>query len=77
MLSGPRDPTTTSKATAAEQSPRLPMRPAAPAERDAGYVHGAWRLRSRDLSAELPALFEALAARPGTCRLVAHGAGSA
>ena len=66
MSSGPRARTNPSKATAAEQSLRFWMKPTAPTTRDAGYGTGAWWPRSRDLSAELPALFEALAARPGT-----------
>lgn len=74
MLSGPRDLTTTSKATAAEQSLRLTTRPAAPTKRDAGYVHGAWLSRSRDLSAELPALCGSPAARLGAFHRVTRGA---
>lgn len=65
MLSGPRNRTNTSKATPAEQSLRLWTRPVAPTTRDAGYVDGACKPRTRDLFAELPALFEALVARLG------------
>ena len=65
MSSGPCARTNPSKATAAEQSLCFWMKPTAPTTRDAGYDTGAWWPRSRDLSAELPALFEALAARPG------------
>ena len=65
MSSGPRNRTNTSTATPAEQSLRLWTRPAAPTTRDAVYVDGVRRPRARNLFAELPALFEALAARPG------------
>jgi len=72
MSSGPCDPATTSKATSAEQSLCLTTQLAAPIKRDAGDVSGALRPRSRDLSAELPALFEALAARPGVVSRMAN-----
>lgn len=72
MSSDPRDRTYTSKATAAEQSLRLKLKPSAPSTRNAGYVDGAWWPRSRDLAAELPALFEALAARWGVVDRMAY-----
>jgi Family of unknown function (DUF5994) len=72
MSSVPRNRTSTSKATEAAQSPRLTIKPAALTRRDAGHVDGAWWPRSRDLSAELPALFEALAARLGIVDRMAY-----
>jgi hypothetical protein len=72
MSSDPRNRTNTSKATAAEQSLRLRLKPTAPTTRDAGYVDGAWWPRSRDLATELPALFEALAARLGAVDRMAY-----
>jgi hypothetical protein len=72
MSSGPRNRPYTSKATAAEQSLRLKLKPTAPTTRDAGYVDGAWWPRSRDLVAELPALIEALAARLGVVHQMAY-----
>lgn len=72
MSSGPRDRTNTSEATAAEQSLRLRMKPTAPNTRGAGHVDGAWWPRTRDLTTELPALLEALAARLGDVRRMAY-----
>lgn len=65
MSSGSRNRTNSHQATTDEQSPRLRMKPAAAATKDAGYVDGAWWPRSRDLSTELPALFDGLADRLG------------
>ncbi len=70
--SEPRNRTYTSKASTAEQSLRLRLKPTAPTVRDAGYVDGAWWPRSRDLAAELPALFEALAGRLGVVDRLAY-----
>ncbi|HEY7593987.1 MAG TPA: DUF5994 family protein [Actinophytocola sp.] len=42
------------------------MKPVAPSAADLGYVDGAWWPRTRDLTAELPALFAALADDLGT-----------
>jgi hypothetical protein len=67
MASDPRNRTNSHVATAG-QSPRLRMKPAAPTTKDAGYVDGAWWPRSRDLSAELPTLFDGLAERLGAVR---------
>jgi hypothetical protein len=72
MSSVPRNRTNTSRATAAEQSLRLLLKPTAPTTRDAGYVDGAWWPRSRDLAAELPALLDALAARLGVVDRMAY-----
>lgn len=63
MSSGPRNLTFASKAITAEQSLRMSLKPTAPTTRDAGYVGGAWWLRSRDLTTELPAPLDALAVR--------------
>ncbi|HEX6356711.1 DUF5994 family protein [Actinophytocola sp.] len=71
MSSGPCDRTYASKATTAEQSLRVKLKPTAPTTRDAGYVDGAWWPRSRDPAAELPALSEALAARLGVINRLA------
>jgi hypothetical protein len=68
MSSDSRNPTNSHKVATAEQSPRLRMKPTAPTAKDAGYVDGAWWPRSRDLSAELPTLFEGLADRLGAVR---------
>ncbi len=65
MTSVPHDPTVTPDADSAEQPPRVHLKPAEPTTRDPGYVDGAWWPRSRDLAAELPALFAALATRLG------------
>jgi len=48
---------------------RLRLKPKAPAT---GYVDGAWWPRSRDLTAELPALVEVLAVRLGRIERVTH-----
>jgi len=48
---------------------RLRLKPKAPAT---GYVDGAWWPRSRDLTAELPALTEVLAVRLGRIERVAY-----
>jgi hypothetical protein len=48
---------------------RLRLKPKAPAT---GYVDGAWWPRSRDLTAELPALAEVLAVRLGQVQRVAY-----
>lgn len=48
---------------------RLRLKPKAPAT---GYVDGAWWPRSRDLTAELPALAEVLAVRLGRIERVAY-----
>lgn len=69
MSSVPRNRTNTSKATSAEQPPSSTVEPTAPTTRDAGYVDGASWPRSRDLSAELPALHSVLAARPAVTSL--------
>lgn len=68
MSSDPRARTNASTATAAEQSLRLWMKPTAPTTRDAGNVNGVWWPHAWNLSAELPVLFEAPAARPGAAR---------
>lgn len=56
----------------AADSPRLLMKPAASAPRHAGHVDGAWWPRSRDLPAEVPSLFAALAARVGDVHHLAY-----
>jgi len=58
MPSGPNTALSTPPAT----EPRLRLKPAAPAM---GHVDGAWWPRTRDLTAELPALLAAVAARLG------------
>lgn len=72
MTSVPRDPATSSEATAAEQSSRVQLKPAEPTTEVSGHVDGAWWPRSRDLAAELPALFAALAARLGVIERMAY-----
>jgi hypothetical protein len=66
MSSGPHLRIVTSPAKLATEQPRQPLRlklkPKAPTT---GYVDGAWWPRSRDLSAELPALLAVLAVRLG------------
>ncbi|WP_020422919.1 DUF5994 family protein [Amycolatopsis sp. ATCC 39116] len=75
MSSGPHVRTTTPKAGMAAGPPRLKLRasqnPSAPTP---GYVDGAWWPRSRDLSAELPALRAVLAARLGPIDRIAYHA---
>lgn len=48
---------------------RLRLKPAGSVS---GHVDGAWWPRSRDLAAELPALLEVLATRPGTIERVTY-----
>jgi hypothetical protein len=72
MTSVPHDPLLTSEAEPAGQSSRVHLKPAAPTTRNPGYVDGAWWPRSRDLSAELPALFAALATRLGIVARMAY-----
>jgi hypothetical protein len=71
MRSGPHLRIITPPATLATEQPRQPLRlklkPKAPTT---GYVDGAWWPRSRDLSAELPALLAVLAVRLGRVRRV-------
>ena len=66
MSSGPHLRIITSPAMMVTEQPRQPLRlklkPKAPTT---GYVDGAWWPRSRDLSAELPALLAVLAVRLG------------
>lgn len=64
-------PYTQTNPTPARHTPlRLRLKPKAPAT---GYVDGAWWPRSRDLTAELPALAEVLAVRLGQVHRVAYG----
>ncbi|MGH3761425.1 DUF5994 family protein [Actinophytocola sp.] len=72
MTSVPHDPAVTSDADSAEQPPRVHLKPAAPATGDPGHVDGAWWPRSRDLAAELPVLFAALATRLGAIERMAY-----
>lgn len=74
MMSGPNTTTfITPPALTAIEQPRHPLRlrlkPKAPTM---GYVDGAWWPRSRDLSAELPALLAVLAIRPGRIERVTY-----
>ena len=73
MTSGPRVRSTTPKAMMATEPPRLKLqlrrKPTAPTT---GYVDGAWWPRSRDLTAELPALLAVLAARLGPIARIAY-----
>jgi hypothetical protein len=73
MTSGPRLRIVTSPATLVNEPPRQPLRlrlkPKAPTT---GYVDGAWWPRSRDLSAELPALLAVLAVRLGPIHRVSY-----
>lgn len=73
MTSGPKLRIVTSPATSAIEPPRQPLRlklkPKAPTT---GYVDGAWWPRSRDLSAELPALLAVLAVRLGRVHRVSY-----
>jgi hypothetical protein len=72
MTSVPHDPAVASDADSAEQPSRVHLKPAPPNPGDPGYVDGAWWPRSRDLAAELPALFAALAARLGAIERMAY-----
>jgi hypothetical protein len=72
MTSVPHDPAVTSDADSAEQPSRVQLKPAAPTTGDAGHVDGAWWPRSRDLAAELPALFAALVTRLGVIERMAY-----
>lgn len=65
-------PVTTPDADAAEQSPRVQLKPATPDPGGTGHVDGAWWPRSRDLTAELPVLLATLATRLGTVERVAY-----
>src|SRR5438270_1009005 len=65
MPSGSNTLTTTVPAT----EPRLRLKPEAPAT---GHVDGAWWPRTRDLTAELPALLTAVAARLGRIERVTY-----
>ena len=73
MSSGPPLRTATPPVTMATEPPRLTLRlklkPKAPTS---GYVDGAWWPRSRDLSAELPALLAVLAVRLGRTERVSY-----
>ncbi len=73
MNSGPHLRIITSPAMLATEQPRQPLRlklkPKAPTT---GYVDGAWWPRSRDLSAELPALLAVLAVRLGRVHRVSY-----
>jgi uncharacterized protein DUF5994 len=69
--SHPADP----EADSAELPSRVHLKPATPDPGDPGYVDGAWWPRSRDLTAELPALFAALAARLGVIERMAYHLG--
>lgn len=77
MKSGPKLRVITSTATSAIEQPRQPLRlklkPRAPTT---GYVDGAWWPRSRDLSAELPALLAVLAVRLGHIHRVSYNLGA-
>jgi hypothetical protein len=68
MPSGSNTLTTSVPAT----EPRLRLKPAAPAT---GHVDGAWWPRTRDLSAELPALLTALGSRLGRVDRVTYQLG--
>ncbi|NIH81384.1 DUF5994 family protein [Amycolatopsis viridis] len=73
MSSGPHVRTTTPKAVTAAGPPRLKLRASQnPTVPTPGYVDGAWWPRSRDLSAELPALRAVLAARLGPIDRIAY-----
>jgi len=74
MTSVPHDPAL-SEADPAEQSPRVHLKPATPDPGNPGYVDGAWWPRSRDLTAELPALFTALATQLGAIERMAYHLG--
>lgn len=73
MTSGPRTRITIPKTTTVNELPqltlRLRMKPKAPTT---GFVDGAWWPRSRDLSAELPALLAVLAVRLGRVLRVSY-----
>jgi hypothetical protein len=73
MRSGPHLRVITPLATIAIEPPRLTLRlklkPRAPTT---GFVDGAWWPRSRDLSAELPALLAVLAIRLGRVQRVSY-----
>ena len=73
MMSGPHLRVITPLATIATEPPRLTLRlklkPRAPTT---GYVDGAWWPRSRELSAELPALLAVLAIRLGRIERVSY-----
>jgi hypothetical protein len=73
MSSGPNLRIITPPATTATEPPRqalrLKLKPKAPTT---GYVDGAWWPRSRNLSAELPALLAVLAVRLGHVRRVSY-----
>lgn len=66
MSSGP-----TNHVRKSDQS-RLRLKPARPVAVNGGIVDGAWWPRSRDLAAELPALFDALAVRLGGVEQMAY-----
>jgi hypothetical protein len=72
MTSVPQDPAAAPDAVLAEQPSRVHLKPSAPIARDSGYVDGAWWPRSRDLTAELPALFTALATQLGAITRIAY-----
>ncbi|HEY7592206.1 MAG TPA: DUF5994 family protein [Actinophytocola sp.] len=63
------------EADPAEQPSRVHLKPATPTPGDQGHVDGAWWPRPRDLAAELPALFAALATRLGTIERMAYNLG--
>jgi uncharacterized protein DUF5994 len=71
MTSVPHDPATVPEAEPAGQSSRVHLKPS-PSTKNPGYVDGAWWPRSRDLSAELPGLFTALAERLGVVARMAY-----
>lgn len=74
MTSIPQGPAAP-EANPAEQPSRVHLKPATPTQGDQGHVDGAWWPRSRDLAAELPALFAALATRLGVIERIAYHLG--
>jgi hypothetical protein len=73
MMSVPSEPVDY-EAKPAEPS-RVRLKPTTSTLRNSGYVDGAWWPRSRDLTAESPALFAALAARLGGVERMAYHLG--
>jgi hypothetical protein len=72
MSSVSRESGSSAQVTSAATPSRVHLKPATPSAAGVGYVDGAWWPRTRDLAAELPALFAALANSLGTIERLAY-----
>jgi hypothetical protein len=72
MSSVSRQPGSTAEVSSVAAPSRVHLKPVTPSAAGVGYVDGAWWPRSRDLAAELPALFATLAGNLGTIERLAY-----